>query len=51
VHRPGCIGLDQPRENFGVEVAIRTDAAVSSASVDEVPALAENQGIVALLRY
>ena len=34
-----------------VEAAIRTHAAVSSASVDEVPALAENQGIVALLRY
>ncbi len=34
-----------------VEMAIRTDAAVSSASVDEVPALADVGGIVALLRY
>ena len=34
-----------------VEMAIRTDAAVSSASVDEVPALSGVGGIVALLRY
>lgn len=34
-----------------VELAIRTDARVSSASVDEVPALAEGGGTLALLRY
>jgi len=34
-----------------VEMAIRTDARVSSASVDEVPALAEAGGALALLRY
>lgn len=34
-----------------VEMAIRTDAGVSSASVDEVPALSDVGGIVALLRY
>lgn len=34
-----------------VEMAIRTDAQVSSASVDEVPALSDVGGIVALLRY
>lgn len=34
-----------------VEMAIRTDAGVSSASVDEVPSLADVGGIVALLRY
>lgn len=34
-----------------VELAIRTDARVSSASVDEVPALAEHGGVLALLRY
>ncbi|MCB0858348.1 MAG: hypothetical protein KDB57_09575 [Solirubrobacterales bacterium] len=34
-----------------VELALRTDARVSSASVDEVPALAEAGGVLALLRY
>ncbi|MDQ2622890.1 MAG: host attachment family protein [Actinomycetota bacterium] len=34
-----------------VELAIRTDAQVSSASVEEVPALAEADGTLALLRY
>jgi len=34
-----------------VELAIRTDAKVSSASVEEVPALAEAGGALALLRY
>ena len=34
-----------------VEMAIRTHAEVSSASVDEVPALSGVGGIVALLRY
>jgi Bacterial archaeo-eukaryotic release factor family 10 len=34
-----------------VELAIRTDAQVSSASVEEVPALAEAGGVLALLRY
>jgi hypothetical protein len=34
-----------------VELAIRTDAEVSSASVDEVPALVEAGGALALLRY
>ena len=34
-----------------VELAIRTDAQVSSASVDEVPALAQSGGVLALLRY
>lgn len=34
-----------------VELALRTDARISSASVDEVPALAEAGGVLALLRY
>ncbi|MGA7396553.1 MAG: VLRF1 family aeRF1-type release factor [Solirubrobacterales bacterium] len=34
-----------------VEMAIRTDARVSSASADEVPALGEAGGALALLRY
>jgi len=34
-----------------VELALRTDARVSSASIDEVPALAEAGGVLALLRY
>ncbi len=34
-----------------VELALRTDARISSASVEEVPALAETGGILALLRY
>lgn len=34
-----------------VELALRTNARVSSASVDEVPALAEAGGVLALLRY
>lgn len=34
-----------------VELALRTDAQVSSASVEEVPALAEAGGVLALLRY
>ncbi len=34
-----------------VELAIRTDAKVSSASVEEVPVLAEAGGVLALLRY
>ncbi|MBK8293838.1 MAG: host attachment protein [Solirubrobacterales bacterium] len=34
-----------------VELAIRTDARVSSASEEEVPALAETGGTLALLRY
>jgi hypothetical protein len=38
-------------QEASVELAIRTDARVSSASVDEVPALAEAGGALALLRY
>lgn len=34
-----------------VELALRTGARVSSASVDEVPALTEAGGVLALLRY
>ncbi|MBN8866623.1 MAG: hypothetical protein J0H98_03620 [Solirubrobacterales bacterium] len=34
-----------------VELALRTDARVSSASVEEVPALGEADGALALLRY
>jgi len=34
-----------------VEMALRTDARISSASVDEVPALAEAGGVLGLLRY
>lgn len=34
-----------------VELALRTNARVSSASVEEVPALAEAGGVLALLRY
>jgi len=34
-----------------VELALRTGAHVSSASVEEVPALAEADGVLALLRY
>lgn len=34
-----------------VEIALRTGAHVSSASVEEVPALAEAEGVLALLRY
>lgn len=34
-----------------VEIALRTDARISSASVDEVPALAEAGGVLATLRY
>lgn len=34
-----------------VELAIRTDAKISSASTDEVPALAEAGGVLGLLRY
>lgn len=34
-----------------VEMALRTDARVSSASVEEVPALTEAGGVLALLRY
>lgn len=34
-----------------VELALRTDARVSSASVEEAPALAEAGGVLALLRY
>lgn len=34
-----------------VELALRTDARISSASVDEVPALSEVGGVLALLRY
>lgn len=33
------------------ELALRTDARISSASVEEVPALAEAGGVLALLRY
>lgn len=33
------------------ELALRTDAGISSASVEEVPALAESDGVLALLRY
>lgn len=52
-------GARQAIENAGeasiqealVELALRTDARVSSASVDEVPALAEADGVLALLRY
>lgn len=38
-------------QEASVELAIRTDAKVSSASVEEVPALAEAGGALALLRY
>jgi protein required for attachment to host cells len=38
-------------QEASVELALRTDARVSSASVDEVPALAEAGGALALLRY
>lgn len=38
-------------QEASVELAIRTDARVSSASVEEVPALAEAGGALALLRY
>lgn len=34
-----------------VELALRTDARVSSASVEEVPSLGEAGGVLALLRY
>jgi len=34
-----------------VELALRTDAQVSSASVEEVPVLADAGGVLALLRY
>ncbi len=34
-----------------VELALRTSARVSSASIEEVPALAEAGGVLALLRY
>ena len=34
-----------------VEIALRTDARISSASVEEVPALAEAGGVLATLRY
>ena len=34
-----------------VEIALRTDARMSSASVEEVPALAEAGGVLATLRY
>jgi len=34
-----------------VEMALRTDARISSASVDEVPALAEAGGVLATLRF
>lgn len=34
-----------------VELAIRTDARVSSAAVEEVPALRQGEGVLALLRY
>ena len=33
------------------ELALRTDARISSASIEEVPALAESGGVLALLRY
>ena len=38
-------------QEASVELAIRTDATVSSASAEEVPALAEAGGALALLRY
>lgn len=52
-------GARQAIENAGeasiqealVELALRTDARVSSASVEEVPALGEAGGVLALLRY
>ena len=34
-----------------VEIALRTDARISSASIEEVPALAEAGGVLATLRY
>ncbi len=43
-------GEETARE-AAVEVALRTGARVSSASVEEVPALAEADGVLALLRY
>ena len=43
-------GEETARE-AAVEIALRTGALVSSASVEEVPALAEADGVLALLRY
>lgn len=43
-------GEETARES-AVELALRTGAHVSSASVEEVPALAEADGVLALLRY
>jgi protein required for attachment to host cells len=43
-------GEETARE-AAVEIALRTGAHVSSASVEEVPALAEADGVLALLRY
>lgn len=43
-------GEETARE-AAVEIALRTGAHVSSASVEEVPALAEGDGVLALLRY
>jgi hypothetical protein len=43
-------GEETARE-AAVEIALRTGAHVSSASVEEVPALAEAEGVLALLRY
>ncbi len=43
-------GEETARE-AAVELALRTGAHVSSASVEEVPALAEAEGVLALLRY
>ena len=43
-------GEETARE-AAVEIALRTGAQVSSASVEEVPALAEAEGVLALLRY
>lgn len=43
-------GEETARE-AAVEIALRTGAHVSSASVEEAPALAEADGVLALLRY
>lgn len=43
-------GEETARE-AAVELALRTSAKVSSASVEEVPALAKADGVLALLRY